>query len=54
MKDRGKLVESSLAPFVFATVHPSSLLRVPDRKTRERETKKFIVDLKKISEILDR
>ena len=44
---RGELIESSLAPVVMATVHPSSLLRAPDDETRGRETARFIEDLKK-------
>ncbi|MGH9730728.1 MAG: hypothetical protein ACRD4A_03435 [Candidatus Acidiferrales bacterium] len=38
-----------LAPFVMATVHPSSILRAPDEETRHEEMKRFIADLKKIS-----
>jgi uracil-DNA glycosylase len=43
--DRGRLVESSLAPFVLATVHPSSLLRTIDAD-REEALERFIADLK--------
>jgi uracil-DNA glycosylase family protein len=43
---RGELIRSDLAPYVLATVHPSSLLRAPDDETRRRETQKFIHDLK--------
>jgi DNA polymerase len=43
---RGKLIASDLAPYVLATVHPSSLLRAPDDETRRRETQKFVKDLK--------
>jgi uracil-DNA glycosylase family protein len=45
---RGKLIPSLLAPFVLATVHPSSLLRAPDEETRRRETRKFIEDLRQV------
>jgi|ERR1043166_8071922 DNA polymerase len=51
-QDRGKFVQSNLAPRVLATVHPSSLLRAPDPETRHRETKRFVEDLKKVAEIL--
>jgi DNA polymerase len=51
---RGVWVESPLAPFVMATVHPSSLLRAPDDETRRRETKRFVVDLKRIHEALEK
>ena len=45
---RGVWVESPLAPFVMATVHPSSLLRAPDDETRRRETARFTADLKRV------
>src|SRR4030095_5238363 len=34
---RGEFVESSLAPHVMATVHPSSILRAPDKESRHNE-----------------
>jgi uracil-DNA glycosylase family protein len=43
--DRGRPVESALAHFVLATVHPSSLLRTVDAE-REQAIKRFIADLK--------
>lgn len=49
---RGEFVESSLAPIVMATVHPSSLLRAPDDDTRRRETELFTDDLRKIRRAL--
>ena len=49
---RGTWIPSPLAPFVMATVHPSSLLRAPDDETRHRETKRFIEDLRLIHEAL--
>jgi uracil-DNA glycosylase family protein len=45
-KQRGRLLESSLAKKVVATVHPSSLLRQPDEESREREYGKFVADLR--------
>jgi uracil-DNA glycosylase len=44
---RGELLASELAPFVMATVHPSSILRAPDEESRHAELKMFIIDLKK-------
>ena len=49
---RGVWVPSPLAPFVMATVHPSSLLRAPDEETRRGETKRFIEDLGLVHEAL--
>jgi DNA polymerase len=40
------VLSSKLAPRVLATVHPSSLLRQPDEKSREREYKHFVLDLR--------
>lgn len=37
---------------LLATVHPSFLLRVPDEETKERELKRFIVDLRRIGQIV--
>lgn len=52
-KQRGEwITTSSLAPFIMATVHPSSILRAPDDETRHRETERLIEELKKIAEVL--
>lgn len=45
-RERGKVLSSKLAPRVMATVHPSSLLRQPDEESRDREYKRFVVDLR--------
>lgn len=46
---RGEFLKSSLAPYVMATVHPSSILRAPDDETRDSEMARFIADLHKIT-----
>ena len=51
-RQRGKFIESELAPYVMATVHPSSILRAPDEETRRAERKRFVRDLKKIASII--
>jgi len=51
---RGVFIKSPLAPYVMATVHPSSLLRAPDDETRRRETLRFIDDLKRIHDVLEK
>lgn len=43
---RGKTVESELAPWCMATVHPSSLLRAPDEASRRAAYQEFVRDLK--------
>jgi DNA polymerase len=45
---RASFVDSPLAPFVTATVHPSSILRAPTDEQRRTEMQRFIADLKKI------
>jgi uracil-DNA glycosylase family protein len=49
---RGEFLKSPLAPFVMATVHPSSILRAPDDDTRHEEMRRFIADLKKAAHAL--
>jgi uracil-DNA glycosylase len=46
---RGEFVESSLAPFVIATLHPSALLRMPDEESRRAARESFVDDLKLVS-----
>ena len=53
-KQRGEFVDSSLAPLVTATVHPSSILRAPDDDARHEEMKRFVIDLKKVADALSR
>ena len=53
-RQRGQLVESTLAPVVTATVHPSSILRAPDEDARRAELKRFVADLKKIAALAPR
>jgi DNA polymerase len=47
-QQRGTFVESSLAPLVTATVHPSSILRTAGDEARHEEMRRFVADLKKI------
>jgi uracil-DNA glycosylase len=42
---RGQFVESPLARYVFATLHPSALLRVQEDEERELAFKQFVRDL---------
>ena len=49
---RGDFVPSPLAPYVMATVHPSSVLRAPDDETRATETERLIEDLRKVAAVL--
>jgi len=51
-KQRGQLIESTLARYIMATVHPASILRAPDHESRLEERRRFVGDLKKISQVL--
>src|SRR5437016_10001946 len=53
-KQRGQFIESTLAPYIVATVHPSSILRAPDDETRHAEKRLFIDDLKQIARVLSK
>lgn len=44
-RDRGRFVESPLAPRVTATVHPSSLLRIRERVERDTAMAQLVSDL---------
>jgi uracil-DNA glycosylase family protein len=50
-KDRGKPVESGLAPTVIATIHPSAILRAQD-EDREREYQALVEDLRMVARAL--
>ncbi len=49
---RGTWVESALAPYVTATVHPSSILRARDSETRHAEMTRFVDDLRPVAHTL--
>jgi DNA polymerase len=48
-RDRGRLIESPLAPMFMVTVHPSSILRAPTDEARREAMKQFVADLKVIA-----
>jgi DNA polymerase len=48
-RQRGQWVQSSVAPLVMATVHPSSILRAPDDDSRHEEMRKFVADLRRVA-----
>jgi uracil-DNA glycosylase family protein len=50
-RDRGKLVDSNLAPHVLATVHPSSILRAQDDESRRLQLQAFIEDLRHVARV---
>jgi DNA polymerase len=53
-RDRGRFVPSSLAPYVVATVHPSSILRAADEADRHAAFEQFVTDLRVAARALAR
>ena len=51
-RQRGEIIESSLAPHVVATVHPSSILRAQDDESRHSQMRAFVQDLKHIAQFI--
>src|SRR2546421_6321286 len=51
-KQRGQFIESTLAPYIMATIHPSAILLAPDDGTRRLERRRFVDDLKKLARVL--
>ena len=52
--ERGQFVASPAAPYVFATLHPSALLRLQEDAEREAAFAQFVKDLKLITRALSR
>jgi uracil-DNA glycosylase len=50
-KDRGRPVDSDLAPVVIATIHPSAILRAQD-EDRDREYRGLVEDLRTVAAAL--
>jgi uracil-DNA glycosylase family protein len=50
-RERGRDIESDLAPHVLATIHPSAILRA-DAEDREREFAAFVADLEVAASLL--
>jgi uracil-DNA glycosylase family protein len=53
-KERGRFVESDLAPFVTTTVHPSSILRTSDDAARASAMDAFVGDFRNVATVLQR
>ena len=50
---RGKLVDTALAPKTLATIHPSAVLRQPTPEDRAREMARFTADLEVAARLLN-
>jgi hypothetical protein len=51
-KDRGRFLESDIAPAVSVTVHPSSILRIDDDEERHEARAELVADLARVAERL--
>ncbi len=51
-RERGRLLDSPLAPIVSATIHPSAILRVRGESEREAERQAFAADLGTVAQAL--
>jgi uracil-DNA glycosylase family protein len=51
-KQRGQFIDSKLAEYVLATVHPSSILRARTADERQQQMQGFIADLRQVAEVL--
>jgi uracil-DNA glycosylase family protein len=51
-KDRGRPLESSLAPVAAVTIHPSAILRLRDHDEREAELAGLVADLEAVGAAL--
>lgn len=51
---RGKFLETPSASKVLVTVHPSAILRLPDRAQQDREYRRFVDDLVQVRGVLNK
>ena len=51
-RERGRLLESGIAPVVSATIHPSAILRTREEAVRESEREAFASDLRTVASAL--
>ena len=51
-RDRGRFFETSWAPWLTATIHPSAILRMPDRVRRQEAREQFLEDLQAVAKRL--
>ena len=53
-REHGRFVESELAPYVTATIHPSSILRQRTDEERDQAMASLVDDLRRVRDALDR
>jgi DNA polymerase len=49
-RDHGRFFESEWAPWLTATLHPSAILRMPDREKKDTARAELVADLRKVAE----
>jgi len=49
-RDHGRFFASEWAPWLTATLHPSAILRMPDREKKEAARAELVADLRKVAE----
>jgi DNA polymerase len=52
-RERGRFLDWAYEPLVTATVHPSAILRAPDKAARDAELVRFTDDLRVVAKALD-
>jgi uracil-DNA glycosylase len=52
LKDRGRQIDSPLAPLAAVTIHPSAILRLREHDEREAEFAAFVADLEAVGSAL--
>jgi DNA polymerase len=48
-RDHGRFFETEWARWLTATLHPSAVLRMPDREKRDEARAQLVVDLRKVA-----
>jgi len=50
-REHGRFFQTSWAPWLTATLHPSAILRMPDRERREAARAQLLADLRGVAEL---
>lgn len=52
-RQRGEFVQSPLARYVTATLHPAAILRIPNPGARQEQTERFFEEMKTVAAMLE-
>jgi len=47
-REHGKFITHAWAPYITATIHPSAVLRAPDKEQRHQQYQGLVADLKRV------